>query len=97
MKLSPQQWLMVTLMIAVVANIATWIASNRSEAGSVAKPTAAPAVSTAAELTLPSPYYLSEDIQYFQAGPEFKLQQESAAMKADKSDLEAQQLGAEAP
>ena len=32
--------------------------------------------------TLPSPYYLTDDIQYFQAGPEFKLSQEAAAMKA---------------
>lgn len=31
--------------------------------------------------TLPSPYYLSDDIQYFPAGPEFKLSQEAAAMK----------------
>lgn len=32
--------------------------------------------------TLPSPYYLSDDIQYFPAGPEFKLSQEAATMKA---------------
>ena len=32
--------------------------------------------------TLPSPYYLSDDIQFFPAGPEFKLSQEAAAMKA---------------
>ena len=30
--------------------------------------------------TLPSPYYLSDDIQYFPAGPEFKLSREAAAM-----------------
>jgi hypothetical protein len=32
--------------------------------------------------TLPSPYYLSDDIQYFPAGPRMKLSQEAAAMKA---------------
>ncbi|MCA9148702.1 MAG: hypothetical protein KDA92_05365 [Planctomycetales bacterium] len=32
--------------------------------------------------TLPSPYYLQDDIQYFPAGPEFKLSNEAAAMKA---------------
>jgi hypothetical protein len=32
--------------------------------------------------TLPSPYYLTDDIQYFPAGPRMKLSQEAAAMKA---------------
>jgi len=31
--------------------------------------------------TLPSPYYLSDDVQYFPPGPEFKLAREAAAMK----------------
>ena len=31
--------------------------------------------------SLPSPYYLSDDIQYFPAGPEFKLTREAAAQK----------------
>jgi hypothetical protein len=31
--------------------------------------------------TLPSPYYLSDDVQYFPPGPEFKLSREAAAMK----------------
>jgi hypothetical protein len=43
--------------------------------------------------TLPSPYYIQDDIQYFPTGPEFKLQREAAAMKAYKTDLEAQQAG----
>lgn len=38
--------------------------------------------------TLPSPYYLSDDIQFFPAGPEFKLSQEAAAMKAYKAQDE---------
>ncbi len=29
----------------------------------------------------PSPYYLDDDVQYFQKGPEFKLAREAAAMK----------------
>jgi len=32
--------------------------------------------------TLPSPYYLTDDVQYFAPGPEFKLAREAAAMKA---------------
>ncbi|MDX1965047.1 MAG: hypothetical protein SFX18_18015 [Pirellulales bacterium] len=32
--------------------------------------------------TLPSGYYLKDDIQYFPTGPKFKLAQEAAAMKA---------------
>lgn len=32
--------------------------------------------------TLPSPYYLQDDVQHFRAGPEFKLTNEAAAMKA---------------
>ncbi len=34
--------------------------------------------------TLPSAYYLQDDIQYFPAGPEFKLSKEAAALKAYK-------------
>ena len=29
----------------------------------------------------PSPYYLSDDVQYFPPGPEFKLAREAAAMQ----------------
>ena len=32
--------------------------------------------------TLPSPYWLSDDVQYFPAGTEFKLSREAAAMEA---------------
>jgi len=31
--------------------------------------------------TLPSPYYLSDDVQYFAPGPEFMLAREAAALK----------------
>jgi hypothetical protein len=40
--------------------------------------------------TLPSPYYLHDDIQYFPAGPEFKLSKEAAAQKAYKKELDEQ-------
>ena len=36
--------------------------------------------------TLPSPYYLQDDVQYFPAGPEFKLSREAAALKAYEAD-----------
>lgn len=32
--------------------------------------------------TLPSPYYLGDDVQYYAPGPAFKLQKEAAAQKA---------------
>lgn len=32
--------------------------------------------------TLPSPYYMTDDVQYYQPGPEFKLAREAAALKA---------------
>jgi hypothetical protein len=37
--------------------------------------------------TLPSAYYLQDDIQYFPAGPEFKLSKEAAALKAYKKEI----------
>lgn len=37
--------------------------------------------------TLPSAYYLQDDIQYFPAGPEFKLAKEAAALKAYKKEM----------
>ena len=41
--------------------------------------------------SLPSPYYLYDDVQYFPAGPENKLANETAAMK--KARAEAIQRG----
>ncbi|TWU36686.1 hypothetical protein Q31b_49680 [Novipirellula aureliae] len=38
--------------------------------------------------TIPSPYYLQDDIQYFPAGPEFKLPREAAALKAARAEEE---------
>lgn len=40
--------------------------------------------------TLPSGHYLTDDVQYFAPGPEFKLPREAAAMKAYQADLDAQ-------
>ncbi len=40
--------------------------------------------------TLPSPYYLSDDVQYFAPGPEMRLSKEAAAMKAYSSEQAAQ-------
>ena len=41
--------------------------------------------------TLPSPYYLTDDVQFFPPGPEFKLAREAAAMKAARQEMTAQQ------
>ena len=32
--------------------------------------------------TLPSPYYQTDDVQYYAPGPQFKLSREAAAQKA---------------
>lgn len=47
--------------------------------------------------TLPSPYWQSDDVQYFPAGPEFKLSREAAAMKAFKQEQMRVGPGAGAP
>lgn len=36
--------------------------------------------------TLPSPFYLQDDVQYFPAGPEFKLPREAAALQAARAE-----------
>jgi len=40
--------------------------------------------------TLPSPYFMGDDVQYYPPGSEFKLAKEAAAMKAYNQD-QAQQ------
>jgi len=40
--------------------------------------------------TLPSAYYLQDDIQYFPSGPEFKLSKEAAALKAYSDEVHAE-------
>jgi hypothetical protein len=36
--------------------------------------------------TLPSPYHLSDDVQYYAPGAEFKLANEAAALAAQRAD-----------
>lgn len=38
--------------------------------------------------TLPSPYYLQDDVQYFPSGPEFKLPREAAAQRSAQADAQ---------
>ncbi len=40
--------------------------------------------------TLPSPYYLIDDVQYFPAGPENKLSNETAALKRAQAEAARQ-------
>ena len=40
--------------------------------------------------TLPSPYYMTDDVQYFAPGPEFKLSREAAALKAARAEQNLQ-------
>lgn len=40
--------------------------------------------------TLPSAYYIYDDVQYFPPGPEFKLAREAAAMKQAAQEEELQ-------
>jgi hypothetical protein len=39
---------------------------------------------------LPSPWYQTDDVQYFAPGPEFKLSREAAAQKAYAAERELQ-------
>lgn len=47
--------------------------------------------------TLPSPYYLTDDVQYFAPGPEFKLAREAAALQAAEAEAAAARGGATMP
>ena len=38
--------------------------------------------------TLPSPYYMKDDLQYFPKGPEFPLTHEANALKAARANAE---------
>jgi hypothetical protein len=46
--------------------------------------------------TLPSPYYMQDDVQYHPPGSEFKLAKEAAAMKAYSQD-QSQQAARRSP
>jgi hypothetical protein len=39
---------------------------------------------------LPSPYYMTDDVQYFAPGSEFKLSKEAAALRAAHAEQAAQ-------
>ena len=43
--------------------------------------------------TLPSQFYLTDDVQYYPPGREFKLANEAAAMKAHAEEMKAEQAG----
>jgi len=47
--------------------------------------------------TLPSAYYLSDDVQYYAPGPEFKLAREAAAMKEQSEAIRSTAQEAPAP
>ena len=48
-----------------------------------------------AGVTLPSPYYLTDDVQYYAPAPsEFKLSREAAAMKEQAEAIASEQQGA---
>jgi hypothetical protein len=40
--------------------------------------------------TLPSPYYLTDDVQYYAPGPEFKLAREAAAIQEQNEAIESE-------
>lgn len=40
--------------------------------------------------TLPSPWYMKDDIQYFPPGPQFKLSREAAAMREHAAEQQPQ-------
>ena len=44
-----------------------------------------------AGMTLPSAYYLTDDVQYYAPGPEFKLAREAAAMQEQAEAIESEQ------
>lgn len=62
------------LALGAVAVAAPWLAGCQVDVGGQ---------------TLPSAYYLQDDIQYFPAGPEFKLSREAAAQKAYRKEMAA--------
>lgn len=59
--------------------------------GLMAVPTLVGCQTNIAGQTLPSAYYLRDDIQYFERGPEFKLYRQAQALE----EYKASQAGAE--
>lgn len=75
----PQSWLS-----AAMCGMVLCAAFSSAGCGVIA----APYQITAGGQTLPSAYYVQDDVQYFAPGPEFKLSREAAAMKAYKAEEE---------
>jgi hypothetical protein len=44
--------------------------------------------------TLPSPWYLTDDVQYYAPGSEFKLQHEATAMQEQNAAIKSKQQSA---
>lgn len=70
--------------------IATWPRMTIATMGLALATLASGCQVNAGGQTLPSPWYYTDDVQYFAPGPEFKLTREAAAMKAYKADVDAQ-------
>lgn len=65
-----QNWKFVILGLLLVAGIGPSVGCQVSVAGQ----------------TLPSPYYLRDDVQYFPAGPQNKLANETAALEKARAE-----------
>ncbi|MFN3191696.1 MAG: hypothetical protein ACE361_14390 [Aureliella sp.] len=66
----PQAWKYAFLGLLLAAGVAPSVGCQVSVAGQ----------------TLPSPYYLYDDVQYFPAGPENKLANETAAINKARAE-----------
>lgn len=63
-------WNLIALGLLLTAGIAPSVGCQVSVAGQ----------------TLPSPYYLHDDVQYFPAGPQNKLANETAALEKARAE-----------
>jgi hypothetical protein len=81
MKLSTRNWMQAALL-AMTATAAVGATGCQVSVGGQ---------------TLPSPYYIEDDVQYFAPGPEFKLSREAAAQKAYNAEQRLQALTGGAP
>lgn len=68
-----------------------WLRTLTLLSGAVALTAAASGCQVAVNgQTLPSPYYLEDDVQYFPGAGEFKLSREAAALKAARAEEKLQ-------
>ena len=70
---------------------AAWLHAALGVCGILAAITATGCQVTVGGQTLPSPYYHTDDVQYFAPGPEFVLSKEAAAQKAYNAEQKLQQ------